>query len=1093
MSKLDFNLKTKNAAVVGQLSEKNSRSAKAMSLAATPLALILSACGGSSSEKSSTVLSLTKSGDTYSASTVTGFTVVDSSTAKFNVANATSNGYEIKLDATGTGVLEFDFADAGDTVTLVSGSKTTGFETLKVTDGTLDVTNADLTGITRIEVASGVKISLAQIKEIPTLVANSATSEITVEVKTEAEATELVSLISEGTVKIFADTNPIKIVAAPASTVTTETLATKQTETTASVKPTAEAPVDTAATDTTSTSDTGSSSTSVGEEVRFTMPGDSSGNFTPGFNSGNLTVTKSGTDYVVTPATGTAIQLAAADVTSFVLNSNTMNAEAVILDGETITGSGNVALTKLENDAAADLSNITVTGTRTAAISDDVTFTGDLGTFTTTVASGKTLTGDVAVLQGELIDGAGTVAVTDLDTDLDADLSTITATTVTATFNDTKTFTGNLGTATTTIAANKTMTAAHSVVTGEKIAGTGNLTITSMVDATDVSNISTSGTITVSGVTTAANLTALDALTTTAVVASGITAISGTVTEAAAVLTAHGASTITIDDDYTATLTGTATSAQLAALNTDTSGDINIAAVTAVTLEDTGVTFSIAASGLVEGAGTYTITGGTSGDTITGGDNADIIDANGGADTVVGGGGDDKITTDLLVSAADAVDGGTGTDELVLVGTVADANSESIAIDLRVGETDQIAAINTTSFTGNQTGIENFDVSGVVITTGAATNAVTFTNLNSTTDGTTTKLVGTTAASKTAILDIADGVDMSGITNTKIDLLHLADGGVTLTIDVANTTDVTEITGGSGSDVLVIAEAAAFDLSAITSFSGLETINMAATDKVATSITINQTGSTDFGGALTGATGTAQTLSLSDSGDAAIDITGVTNTKIETISLVHDDDDLKIDVDNLTNVTAINGVASGNAENLVLSGASDFNFVTIALSNINIKATAGDAQTIASAVGAQTIDLAATGAADILEFASTTVGDTVTNFSGGTDKIKYDSAATVAAAVDDKQLAVIADTATDLATDASQNIDGGSDNFALNAEGFIIVGTNAASNDVDIYHYDGTASASATVTELLAAGDVVLLGTFGLIDGALAEGDLNVL
>ncbi|MDC1435608.1 hypothetical protein N8197_01995, partial [bacterium] len=61
------------------------------------------------------------------------------------------------------------------------------------------------------------------------------------------------------------------------------------------------------------------------------------------------------------------------------------------------------------------------------------------------------------------------------------------------------------------------------------------------------------------------------------------------------------------------------------------------------------------------------------------------------------------------------------------------------------------------------------------------------------------------------------------------------------------------------------------------------------------------------------------------------------------------------------------------------------------------------------------------------------------------------------------------------------------------AEGFIIVGTNAASNDVDIYHYDGTASASATVTELLAAGDVVLLGTFGLIDGALAEGDLNVL
>ena len=1171
-----FELSAGDVTVIGALSDKLKNNRKLAALGTTPLALVLSACGGSSTTTTSTastnVLTLTKSADTYSASSVTGFTVLDVSTAKFNVADATANAYEIKLDATGTGVLEFDFADAGDTVTLAAGSKTSGFTTLKVTDGTLDATDADLSGITRVEVASGIKISLAQIKDIPTLVANSATSEITVEVASEAEATELVSLISAGTVKVFADANPIKLVAAPTVTIATETLTTKVAETTASVKAVTEAPADTASTDTDTATDTGTGDTttdtgtatssgggSVGAD--FSMIKSGVGTYIVGTANGDVTATVSGDLATFTPTTGVAVSKIAADVTGLRVDDITLTSTAAIADGKTITGNGNLTVTALDATAAADLSLITATGTLTANVADDVTFTGDLGTFAVTVDTGKTLTTTAAKATGLAITGAGGVAITALDADADADLSSITATgtltanvaddvtftgdlgtfgvtvdsgktltttalkatgltmtgaggvTLTAlnadadadlssiTVSGTKTvnvaadvtFTGNLGTFSTTVASTKTMTAAHSVVTGKTISGTGNLSITSMVDATDVSSISTSGTITVAGVTTAANLTALDALTTTAVVASDITAISGTVTEAAAVLTAHGASTITIDDDYTATLTGTATSAQLAALNTDTSGDINIAAVTAVTLEDTGVTFSIAASGLVEGAGTYTITGGTSGDTITGGDNADIIDANGGADTVVGGGGDDKITTDLLVSAADAVDGGTGTDELVLVGTVADANSESIAIDLRVGETDQIAAINTTSFTGNQTGIENFDVSGVVISANAATNAVTFTNLNSTTDGTTTKLVGTTAASKTAILDIADAVDMSGITNTKIDVLHLADGGVTLTIDVANTTDVTEITGGSGTDVLVIAEAAAFDLSAITSFSGLETINMAATDKVATSITINQTGSTDFGGALTGATGTAQTLSLSDSGDAAIDITGVTNTKIETISLVHDDDDLKIDVDNLTNVTAINGVASGNAENLVLSGASDFNFVTIALSNINIKATATDAQTIASAVGAQTIDLAATGAADILEFASTTVGDTVTNFSGGTDKIKYDSAAVSAAAVDDKQLAVIADTATDLATDASQNIDGGSDNFALNAEGFIIVGTNAASNDVDIYHYDGTASASATVTELLAAGDVVLLGTFGLIDGALAQGDLNVL
>jgi hypothetical protein len=43
----------------------------------------------------------------------------------------------------------------------------------------------------------------------------------------EAEATELVALISAGTVKVFADVNPIKLVAAPTATIATETLTTK--------------------------------------------------------------------------------------------------------------------------------------------------------------------------------------------------------------------------------------------------------------------------------------------------------------------------------------------------------------------------------------------------------------------------------------------------------------------------------------------------------------------------------------------------------------------------------------------------------------------------------------------------------------------------------------------------------------------------------------------------------------------------------------------------------------------------------------------------------------------------------------------------
>lgn len=491
-----YNLKAGNTTILVKLFEKIKQNKKAATIGSSPLALILSACGSSSSDTASNLLTLTKSGETYSATNVTGFSVTDSSTAKFDIADATSNSYEIKLDATGSGVLEFDFADASDVVTFTAGSKVSGFTTLKVTDGTIDATNADLSGITRIEVASGITISLAQIKDIPTIVANSATSVISVEVATEAEAAELVSLVSAGTVKVFGDVNPIKLVAAAEATVTAETLSTKQTETTSSVQPASEAPEDTS-TDTSDASTGTDSGTSGGgtveEPIRFTMPGDASGNYTPGLNNGDITVTKSDSDYVVTPATGTPVQLPSADVTSFIVNSITMNGDAVVLDGETITGTGNIAITKLEGDAAADLSNITVSGTKTVAVSGDVTFTGNLGSgFTTTVASGATLTGDIAKLHGNSIDGAGTVAITDLQTDNDADLTTITATSVTATFNDNDTFTGDLGTAEVTVATGKVLTAAASVLNGETITGGSVVMTGDVTNDTDLTNITSS-------------------------------------------------------------------------------------------------------------------------------------------------------------------------------------------------------------------------------------------------------------------------------------------------------------------------------------------------------------------------------------------------------------------------------------------------------------------------------------------------------------------------------------------------------------------------------------------------------------------------
>jgi hypothetical protein len=221
------------------------------------------------------------------------------------------------------------------------------------------------------------------------------------------------------------------------------------------------------------------------------MNGDASGNYTVGNSNGAVTVTASGDDYKVSPTTGAALDVVQTNVTSFVINSVTMNAAAVVIDGETVTGAGDINVTALEGDAAADLSNITSSGTKTIAVDGDVTFTGSLGSgFTTSVASGATLTADVAKLQNQTIDGAGTVAITDLDTDLDAVLSTITATSVTAAFNLDGTFTGNLGTAVTTVASGKTLTADHAVLAGETISG-GSVTVTGDIDTdTDLTNIS---------------------------------------------------------------------------------------------------------------------------------------------------------------------------------------------------------------------------------------------------------------------------------------------------------------------------------------------------------------------------------------------------------------------------------------------------------------------------------------------------------------------------------------------------------------------------------------------------------------------------
>lgn len=86
-----------------------------------------------------------------------------------------------------------------------------------------------------------------------------------------------------------------------------------------------------------------------------------------------------------------------------------------------VTGEGTTTVEDLAQNADADLSGIA--STTVTAVTNDVTFTGDLGTATVTVNNAQTLEADASILDGvtiiEAADTNGTVAVTDDATDVD--------------------------------------------------------------------------------------------------------------------------------------------------------------------------------------------------------------------------------------------------------------------------------------------------------------------------------------------------------------------------------------------------------------------------------------------------------------------------------------------------------------------------------------------------------------------------------------------------------------------------------------------------------------------------------------------------
>ena len=237
--------------------ESHSRSKRQLNeLSLLALVLPLSACGGGGSGNSSTsiietsqtntsnnavttstassfvsapsgtLLSLAKTGSGYSASSYAGVSLKDTGAHLFVSDDTRDNAYEMKLSAEGTGILEFEFEDSADTVTLIDGSTIDGFSQLNVTIGTLDATAADIGDVEKVVVASGIKITYSQITALKSIVSNSATSKIEVAVANDEEAKALETFINSGELEMFlvGGSDALKVEEAPAAVVSTTVL-----------------------------------------------------------------------------------------------------------------------------------------------------------------------------------------------------------------------------------------------------------------------------------------------------------------------------------------------------------------------------------------------------------------------------------------------------------------------------------------------------------------------------------------------------------------------------------------------------------------------------------------------------------------------------------------------------------------------------------------------------------------------------------------------------------------------------------------------------------------------------------------------------
>ena len=165
-------------------------------------------------------LTLVPSGSGYLSTSLTGFTQLEPD-AHYQVADTADDEYDLVLSASGSGMLTFEFDDEKDVIILDPSSQIKGFSDLKIINGTMNASNADIGSVVNISVASSIKLSVAQVLNLEAIVINAESGSVEVSVETQDELDQLTTSISTGALKLYSPKdNLLNISPSPASSIT---------------------------------------------------------------------------------------------------------------------------------------------------------------------------------------------------------------------------------------------------------------------------------------------------------------------------------------------------------------------------------------------------------------------------------------------------------------------------------------------------------------------------------------------------------------------------------------------------------------------------------------------------------------------------------------------------------------------------------------------------------------------------------------------------------------------------------------------------------------------------------------------------------